>query len=285
MNGSYRKLEPKSLSDLYWNKKLSTVEIAELYGISNQAVNEFMQRYNIPRRTLSEASLNRREKRMAKKVIDEEVMELIDGLLLGDASITSNRLSINLRASNLDFIQSLKDFFKKKKIVSNIYPVNKKKEMGINREKQYELSTECLLLFERERERWYPNQKKRIPDDIRISPFSLAIWYMGDGSLIQDKRNGALYYIRLATEGFSRSNVFHFKRILEGKYGWHLCIDARNHLLLSRMLDIYDFLKQTEQYKIPSFSYKWRALDNGKGWRKLENKNFLMIEAGYMTNI
>jgi predicted DNA-binding protein YlxM (UPF0122 family) len=72
---------------------LSTCEIAKSFDVSSQAVNEFMRRHNIPRRTLTEASLNRKEKRMAEKLIDENIMELIDGLLLGDASIITDVLT------------------------------------------------------------------------------------------------------------------------------------------------------------------------------------------------
>jgi len=61
-------------------------------------------------------------------------------------------------------------------------------------------STKVHLDFKRQRKRWYPDGKKRIPEDVLITPTSLLLWYLGDGSL--DRFSG---YIVLCTDGYNLS--------------------------------------------------------------------------------
>jgi hypothetical protein len=51
--------------------------------------------------------------------------------------------------------------------------------------------------------RWYVNDcgKKQPPDDVSITPLSVMIWYLGDGSLVKTKSSVT---IRLSTDGFSK---------------------------------------------------------------------------------
>ena len=51
------------------------------------------------------------------------------------------------------------------------------------------------------RNKWYPNGKKIVPKDIKLTPLTCRQWYIGDGSLIcQGKRNP---HIKIWTDGFS----------------------------------------------------------------------------------
>jgi len=43
-------LDADLLKDLYWNKKLSSYEIAEIFGVSQSTVIKYMKLHNIPRR-------------------------------------------------------------------------------------------------------------------------------------------------------------------------------------------------------------------------------------------
>jgi len=53
--GNRRNLNKDELIDLYWNKQKSSREIAPLLEVTQDCVLEYMNRYNIPRRTRSEA--------------------------------------------------------------------------------------------------------------------------------------------------------------------------------------------------------------------------------------
>jgi hypothetical protein len=47
------------------------------------------------------------------------------------------------------------------------------------------MQTHRTELFEEQYQRWYPNGKKIVPQDVALTPLSLAIWFADDG--IQNK--------------------------------------------------------------------------------------------------
>lgn len=56
--GKMAKLGVEEVRRLYWDEKLSTIRIASRVGVCNRAVTEYMKRFGIPRRTMSEANRN-----------------------------------------------------------------------------------------------------------------------------------------------------------------------------------------------------------------------------------
>jgi len=56
--------------------------------------------------------------------------------------------------------------------------------------------------------RWYsgPNQTKKIPTDVRITPISVMLWYLGDGSFHYEEK-GNMSVLRLATCSFDRNDL------------------------------------------------------------------------------
>jgi hypothetical protein len=56
----------------------------------------------------------------------------------------------------------------------------------------------------RQYDRWYPNGKKTIPSDVRLTPMSVMVWYLGDGTLERSRGDPR---IMIACEGFPRENV------------------------------------------------------------------------------
>jgi len=49
--------------------------------------------------------------------------------------------------------------------------------------------THCHPAFTALREKWYPNNKKAVPEDIRLDPLSIAIWFFDDGNNSLSTRN------------------------------------------------------------------------------------------------
>ena len=47
--------------------------------------------------------------------------------------------------------------------------------------------------------RWYPNEKKAVPNDLVLTPLTALLWYLGDGSL---HRSHGSYEVRLHTDCF-----------------------------------------------------------------------------------
>lgn len=77
----------------------------------------------------------------------------------------------------------------------------------------YRFLTRSLPVFTPFYYLFYGNQKqKQIPDNLTLSPFSLAIWYMDDGA----KNRKSAYF---NTQQFSRSDQENLLKILREQFG------------------------------------------------------------------
>lgn len=60
--------------------------------------------------------------------------------------------------------------------------------------------------------RWYPKQDgkrlKQVPNDVVISPTSVMMWYLGDGSVVHPEDDSRIM-LRLSTDGFKQRGVEH----------------------------------------------------------------------------
>lgn len=140
---------------------------------------------------------------------------VVDGMLLGDGSIsrqpqcktgqTCHEL-VKLKANVLSTLGS-------KTYVSVL--TNKIHSDGSPRKDKLELFVKTGIWVRQERKRWYPAGKKEIPDDLQLTPMTLAVWYMDDGrgrNLITvggpeyaSRRVGPV--AELATHGFSDEDL------------------------------------------------------------------------------
>lgn len=100
-------LTKTNLHKLYWDEKLSTVQVATLLGVSQGAIWRRMSRWNIARRNLSEATSlaelgrkRRRDKRFREPnlQLDTEFAYLL-GILYGDGSHFKNGRSYTITLS------------------------------------------------------------------------------------------------------------------------------------------------------------------------------------------
>lgn len=106
------------------------------------------------------------------------------------------------------------------------------------------------------RKRFYLSGKKVIPDDIKdlLTPLSLAVWYMGDGSIKSRECNGRI----INTHGFTEPEIRKLCQILRGKFalktsirrqkdGLQIYISAKSAGTLSSII---------KPYLLPCFHYK-----------------------------
>ena len=113
------------------------------------------------------------------------------------------------------------------------------------------------------RAHFYPNGKKIVPRDIArelVSPLTLAVWFMDDGSL--DYRVKDHYNFALSTNAFSIADNELLREALERNFNLHVSIQTplcRG----KRYPEIYigakardRFLELIEPYVIPCFRYK-----------------------------
>lgn len=135
--------------------------------------------------------------------------EHVDGFLLGDGGVGIDRRMKSKKARyrcSLEYkelCEYLIGFFEGS--VSK-YDSNKMKQ-GFFFEGSTRYSEEAYEQYLR----WYPkNQEgkklKQVPDDVEITPTSVMMWYLGDGSLVKPE-NDSTVMLRLSTDGFDPKGV------------------------------------------------------------------------------
>ncbi len=102
---------------------------------------------------------------------------------------------------------------------------------------EYHLRTISSVQLHSQRQRWYLNGTKRVPRDLKLTPFKCFIWYCEDGSLYKKKSRKSPYQsIKLCTMGFPREdNLFlieNLKAVLGIKEGIRL--DKENNIILNK---------------------------------------------------
>ncbi len=213
----YSESQIASLRQSYINDKLSTTEISEksqeLFGVSVSPAIIYKEliRHNIPVRNKSE-SVSRAMSTLNPDIshINESLIEWIDGFLLGDGNINfaNNRYGnsrFRIGTSSPEWTKyAMSDF--------SMYQPSELREWGNIDEKHpnylYNITTLTHPDIVHQAERWYsgPNQTKKVPPDVRITPTSILLWYLGDGSLMYLERYNT-YVVRFATCAFSVNEV------------------------------------------------------------------------------
>ena len=203
--------------EYYVNKKMSYPQIRKMllkqgYNIHNGTLHKYAKRLGIgrscseARRNLFPCSLDYK-----RKYIQNNMIEFIDGFLLGDGGINFDKRNINNPIARLscgveyeEFCYYLMEPFKtlNSKVI-------KHKAKSMNQGFVFTGRTSFHLDIYKQYLRWYPENKggqrvKQPPEDVRITKNSVLMWYLGDGSVVV-KDNTIL--LRLSTDGFSIDKV------------------------------------------------------------------------------
>ena len=115
------------------------------------------------------------------------LVELVDGLVLGDGSIDRKgflRLEqANVRASWVTHIQRLlEEVGCNSKIVPRPSRTRTIEGRTVHGQAGVLLYTKAYPEMKDQRERWYPDGKRKVPQDLRLTPFNVAQWFSGDGT-------------------------------------------------------------------------------------------------------
>ena len=203
--------------EYYIDKKMSYPKIKEMlkeqgYNIHSGTLHKYAKRIGIGR-DRSEARRNLFPCSLDYKInyIQDNMIEYIDGYLLGDGGINFDKRSINNLIARLscgveyeEFCQYLMEPFKK--LSSS---VKKHKSQSMKQGFMFSGSTSNHPDIYKQYLRWYPENKngqrvKQPPEDVRITKDSVLFWYLGDGSVVV--KNNTIS-IRLSTDGFDKFKV------------------------------------------------------------------------------
>ena len=189
--------------------------------------------------------------------LTSEQRDIIVGLTLGDGHLETqnNGKTYKLKIEHSVFQKEYLDWLYKK--FQNWVRMTPKLRIKNNKPFSYHFSTYSHELLKFYGKQFYNNKKKIIPDNIEelLTPLSLAIWFMDDGSL-KSKRHNA-YVIH--TLGFQRNELERIQLVLNKKFG----IEAMLHKQKEKYLRLYipstsaeKFRNIVTPYIIPSLKYK-----------------------------
>lgn len=196
----------------------------------------------------------------------ERAMEAFDGIMLGDSSIQRHGRYARMRIAKsgiqyMPYLVHLRDMLGLLGI--EFCAGHPKYSKAVSKGKPY---TYCYLtsitssfLLE-QYNRWYQDGGGAIPNDVRVTPFSMAYMFMDDG--YTSWKQGNCVDLCICTDCFNKEDVYRLKDLMEVA-GVHFTprpfSKARpNHirLRLRRIDEVNRFLDLVEPYILPCYMYK-----------------------------
>lgn len=212
----HKKEDIELLRKMYIDEKMSTVDIEinskKIFGffISRGTIYKEMIKHKILVRNKSDSiSMATCTLDINKSFLNEDLIEWIDGFNLGDGYIHFDKSRRDCLGAKFCFgsVQQEWASFAMSKL--KCYGAKEPKVLTKILDKKHphptwSSSTLTHPDIVEQAKRWYPNGKKIVPLDVRITPTSLLLWYLGDGSI---SKMGVSFFIRLATCGFTPEDV------------------------------------------------------------------------------
>jgi hypothetical protein len=219
----------------------------------------------------------------------ERLVEIIDGLLLGDGSISQpGVLRLGQSIIHEEWVRQVQVWLKQTGVDARIgnQPARVCKigeHLAVGKGSVF-VYTRVFAEFKQQRARWYPVGKKRIPNDVRLTPYSLALWLCGDGS----NRQGGL--LSFSTNGFLRTDLDHLIARMRQEFGIHMfkCRSGRTvsgrqtfHLVVGRRDDCCIIKSLVEPFVPSVFAYKLHdirpAIPRGRALRQFDDDQIRAI--------
>jgi len=221
-----------------------------------------------------------------------EAAEVFDGVMLGDGSITlpssyNNAYFImNLSGTKtLEYLSSVRTALLTLSIpVKTTYP---KVLKGTSKGKVYyycRLQSGCCQLLTEQYHRWYPSRRKVVPEDVSLTPITLAHWFMGDGSSYLDERyHYVSVTITLCTDGYREQEVALLADKLHSininvSLVYHTAVrNGRGMRIIIRQDSVNRFMDVVGPYVIEPYEYKLKYKEVPDGGIRRQRKTRLSI--------
>ncbi len=185
-------------------------------------------------------------KNLRLEVTDEQA-DILVGCVLGDAYITKlGKIQIEQSAEQTEYINWKYNQLKSISYGPPVKPVSRY-------DKRYNKTFYSYRFWTRQyfrswREKFYTENKKMFPLE-KLSPLSLAVWYMDDGSLNEGKR------AILSTESFSEEDREKIKNLFIKDFDIKPSFKKQGKMIIGTK-DSKKFFSIIKPYIIPSMQYK-----------------------------
>jgi hypothetical protein len=194
----------------------------------------------------------------ASLTMSERQKQLLDGMLLGDAHLERQKGALHARLKIEHSVRQAKYVAWKHnewRDWVNIPPRERQKRNRLGTvSTNIGFSTLSHVEFERFRERFYGDGRKVVPEDLVLTPLSMAVWFMDDGSRKSSQCKG-LY---INTQGFTAAEV--------GLLQWMICRDIGVETSVRKQTDglqiyipspfVAEFISVIVRNILPSMMYK-----------------------------
>ena len=221
-------LTEEFFTEHYVEKRMSFPALEKMlrgqgHNIARGTIYKYCKKLGIQIRDRSEARKEWEEETLNYNVsyLTNLLLEVLDGYLLGDGCISvDNRTATKVArlqcgVEHEEFCTYMMSFFKVYQ--SSTRRVNHKKmKQGFLWNGRTKHHPDLYQQYVR----WYSYRdgkyNKTVPIDVRITPLSTQIWYLGDGSIVQpeDKSTAML---RLSTDGFTKDGTEYLVKKLREK--------------------------------------------------------------------
>lgn len=209
--------------------------------------------------------------------------DIILGLILSDGHITSQKgrtghsnLSLGQTPKRIDFLYHIKEYFLTLGLKSSI-------RMYHSKIKDKEYSTACLttsnnMVFDKLREWWYGDTKKKLPSDLKLTPRMISYWFQGDG-YSRYFNDGKSVEIVIATDSFKKEDVDRICLQLKTRFNlnFHDWFRYKKYhtLKTTENKTTERFMNLVEPYIHPVFQYKIKHLDKFTKFKELKESGNL----------
>lgn len=207
--------------------------------------------------------------------------QVLDGAMLGDGSLIIHKNGVNAYLSYLsksrqhvEFVMNyFKEFLTDAGYVDSSYYDKRTDKIYYHTRAR----TKAEEIFTEQFERWYPDKKKHIPLDIKLTPLVCLIWYIGDGGLIKANKTQT---IKLSTQCFNKEEqekyllpqLIQFEaKIMKADIGKN---GERQYYIYIPHRKIKDFLNYIGGCPFSDYSYKWKYQEY-KNFCIAHNPNFI----------
>jgi len=256
----YRGKRPSKDELQKMSETMSRAEIAKKFGVHYNTASNWFGQYGLPIRDTHKAHNH--------VDLSEEALEFLDGTMLGDSSIerfgSSGRIRLSSKYEKYAawYGRQLTGFgiAQSGKIYSNetTLLIGGQENTYVG----YRYTSKKYDDLKEYADRFYPDgAKKLVPRNIRITPLSLKMWYIDDGTLAPFGRSSQIVF---CTDSFLKEDVgFLVDKLHDIGFSvkYYAC---RNRVRMnsSSVQDFLDYIGKPTGVVEDCYGYKWRPILN-----------------------
>jgi len=239
----------------YWIEKLKVINIANKCNVNEKTIRRWLRKLNIPIRYRPEFT---HLCRVNHCQLIPKAIQWLNGEMLGDGNIQSN----SKYSARFQYTSKYWNYINYISQTLNSFGIKQGGKINKTYHKDFDCYTYhyCSLSYEKLlelKEKWYSNGHKIIPKDIKLISVTLRQHYLGDGSLVHQRKGNGNPYIVLAMYGFSINNInFYINQLND--LGFKATKRKTKNTVAISAYSTKKFLNYIGECPCEVYNYKWK---------------------------